>query len=130
MNLLLDTHVWLWGVGQPARISPSALRALRAPDTRIWLSPVSIWEAGVLLRKRRLRLTQSLELMVAESLASGKFEIAPVSAEVALAVGQLPFRHFDPADSLIAATARVYGLILATSDRRLLGMPGLDCLRA
>jgi PIN domain nuclease of toxin-antitoxin system len=46
---------------------------------------------------------------------------APLTHEIALAARQLPL-HQDPADRILAATAQVLDLVLATADQRLLGL--------
>lgn len=127
MKYLLDTHVWLWAEFEPARMRTATERVLAQPEAELWLSPVSIWELGVLVRKNRFQLQRSLDALVAE-IAPRK--IAAVTAEVALEASRIPFTYFDPADNLIAATARVYGLTLVTADEKLLKTAGLDCLPA
>ncbi len=50
MKLLLDTHIWLWSVSSPHRLTPKVRRALEKPGHELWLSPISTWEV-VLLRR-------------------------------------------------------------------------------
>jgi len=49
VKLLLDTHIWLWGLLEPGRLSPRVAAALASPDGERWLSPLSIWEALLLI---------------------------------------------------------------------------------
>jgi PIN domain nuclease of toxin-antitoxin system len=130
LKLLLDTHVWLWGLLEPHRIRRPVSRLLGQPGTRLWLSPVSLWEIVILVEKGRVRLDKSLDEMVEAALGSERIEIAAVSAAVALEMARVPLKHADPADRLLAATARVYDLTLVTADARLLAAPGLRCLKA
>src|SRR6185312_11139819 len=44
MKVLLDTHIWLWSLVEPERLTPTVADVLAAPDTERWLSPLSIWE--------------------------------------------------------------------------------------
>ena len=57
MKLLLDTHIWLWGLLEPERLSPSVRAALQSPDNELWLSPISVWEALLLVERGRLSVT-------------------------------------------------------------------------
>ena len=44
MRLLLDTHIWIWSLISPERLSPEVRRALSGPDHELWLSAISVWE--------------------------------------------------------------------------------------
>ena len=56
MKLLLDTHVWLWSLDHPEKLSRAVRRQLDSPKNELYLSPISIWEASLL--ERRGKLTQ------------------------------------------------------------------------
>ena len=58
MKLLLDTHIWIWSVGDPQRLNRRVAKALGDVQNQLWLSPVSIWEALLLHRKGRLRVPE------------------------------------------------------------------------
>ena len=51
---------------------------------------------------------------------------APLTFDVALASRSISLPHEDPADRFIAASAKVYGLTLATADKRLSQCPDID----
>jgi PIN domain nuclease of toxin-antitoxin system len=120
LRILLDTHIWLWSFREPQRIGPGLKRHLKSPDNELWLSPVSTWEALVLLRKGRIAIYQPASDWVAELTAN--FREAPITHEIAMAAENLPFEHRDPVDRFLAATAKVLGLTLATADTKLLGL--------
>ena len=57
MNLLLDTHIWIWSVGEPqAPYPPCRKSSWTDAQNQLWLSPISVWEALLLHRKGRLKL--------------------------------------------------------------------------
>ena len=56
MNLLLDTHIWIWSVGEPQAPYFSCGKTADEYGKSIWLSPVSVWEVQFLYRKRRIEL--------------------------------------------------------------------------
>lgn len=128
MNLLLDTHIWLWSVFEPSRLTRRVEKALRDPANELWLSPVSVGELIVLLRKGRLKLPHDVASWVAKTIEELQINEAPLTVDVALAISSLDFRHGDPADHFIAATARVLDLTLVTADERLLHVPRIRVL--
>ena len=120
LKLLLDTHIWLWSLNEPERVGRRVQREMRDPANEVWLSPISTWEALTLHAKGRLELSADLGDWVRR--ATAPFREAPLSHEVALASRRLSFAHQDPADRLLAATAKVLDLTLVTADVRLLGL--------
>lgn len=118
--LLLDTHVWLWWLfGQtnlPSR-ERDALDALAAAGTPPGLSAISLWEAQMLAVKGRLEISLPLAHWLTIAAAPETVTLLPLDIKVILALDALPKNfHGDPADRIIVATARAYGLPLATHD--------------
>lgn len=128
MRLLLDTHIWLWALLQPDRLSARVVDAMTAEDAELWLSPISAWEAHLLAERGRLDLDAPPEEWIRDALEQVPLLDAPLTREVALASRQLRLTHEDPADRFLAATAQVYDLTLVTADRRLVEAPGLSVL--
>ena len=120
MKLLLDTHIWLWGLLEPERLAPKVRRALQAQENELWLSPISVWEALVLVERGRLTVTRPAAEWVEQMVQALPRREAPLTHEIALVSRQMALSHQDPADRFIAATARVMGLTLVTADQRLL----------
>lgn len=120
MKLLLDTHIWLWSLIEPARLGKQTRAELEDPGNELWLSPISSWEALMLNAKGRLELPADLAGWVAQ--ATAPFREAPLTHEIALASRRLTLPHQDPADRFLAATAQVLDLTLVTADVGLLGL--------
>ncbi|MFZ0427792.1 MAG: type II toxin-antitoxin system VapC family toxin [Acidobacteriota bacterium] len=120
MKLLLDTHIWLWSLLEPERLTSRVLRALREPRTELWLSSVSVWELTVLVTKGRVKLGEEVKHWTRTALERVPFIEAPLTVEVALETTELSLAHPDPADRFLIATARVFDLTLVTADRRIL----------
>ena len=125
VKLLLDTHIWLWSTLQPQRLTPRVDKALADPENELWLSPVSVGELIVLLRKGRIKLPKDVAVWVAKTMQEFALTEAPVTVEVALAISSINFPHGDPADHFLAATAKVFDLTLVTADEHLLHLPGV-----
>jgi PIN domain nuclease of toxin-antitoxin system len=120
LKLLLDTHIWLWSLVEPARLGKRVRKELQDRNNQAWLSPVSTWELLLLNAKGRIRLQEDLARWVAR--ATSHLLEAPLTHEIVLAAQQLPLPDPDPADRFLAATAHVLGLTLVTADKRLLGL--------
>lgn len=125
MKLLLDTHIWLWSLSDPARLGKRVLRELNDPANELWLSPISTWEALTLNAKGRIELPEDLGRWVTR--ATAMLREAPLTHEIALAARRLPL-HNDPADRFLAATAQVLQLTLVTADAKLLGLGDIPTL--
>jgi PIN domain nuclease of toxin-antitoxin system len=130
VKLLLDTHVWIWGLLEPERLSPGVRQALVDADNELYLSPISVWETLVLVEKGRLELRIPVEKWIEQALAEGPIFEAPLSIEIARVSRRLALAHQDPADRFIAATAFVGGLTLVTADERLLACSDVSVLPA
>jgi PIN domain nuclease of toxin-antitoxin system len=128
VSLLLDTHIWLWSLLSPERLDPSVASALTTEGTRLWLSPLSLWEASLLIERGRVVVEGTPERWLRDALASAPVEEAPVTSEVAFRSRSLKSAHRDPVDRFLAATAEVFELTLVTADQHLLAMRGLKTL--
>jgi PIN domain nuclease of toxin-antitoxin system len=128
MNLLLDTHIWIWSDLEPGRLSAEVHSAVSDPKNQLWLSPISIWEATVLLGKRRIRLPRDFRNWLGESVQAMQLREASLTWRVAAALQNLEIGHNDPADRFLVATAKTFDLTLVTADERLIAAPGLKVL--
>lgn len=128
MRLLLDTHIWLWSLLEPARLAKQVAAELENPDNELWLSPISLWEVLILVEKRRVVLDLDPAAWIRRVLARVPFKEAPLNHEVALRSRSLSLDHQDPADRFLAATALIYDLTLVTADERLLHSKELHIL--
>jgi len=128
MNLLLDTHIWLWGYLEPHKLTSEVARELANPENSRFLSPVNIWETVVLLEKRQFELHQDFGQWFRKSREELHLMEAPITWEVAHELRFTMLGHRDPADRFLVATAKVYDLTLVTADERLMQVRGLKVL--
>jgi PIN domain nuclease of toxin-antitoxin system len=119
LNLLLDTHIWIWSKGNPARLNKRVEAELSNPANELWLSPVSVWEALTLMQKGRIRMDNPF---VWVETAAEQLREAPLTWEIVRVGMALTLPQADPADRFLAATAKVLKLTLVTADQRLLGL--------
>lgn len=130
MNLLLDTHVWVWSHTQPERLTKRVSAALTDRRNELWLSPISIWEFLLLVERGRVRPQPGLSATdwVEGALSRVPMHEAALTRDVALRSRSVGIEHDDPADRFLAATAEVYELTLVTADERLLRGTGFRTL--
>jgi PIN domain nuclease of toxin-antitoxin system len=122
--LLLDTHIWLWAqLGLVDQLSRGALSAIRRAESagRLRVSVISIWELGMLAKHGRISLPMDVRTWVREAFTKPGLSLASLTPEIALESSDLPGAlHGDPADRILAATARILRATLLTKDQRLL----------
>ena len=128
MRLLLDTHIWVWSLLDPSRLSRRVRAELESPDNELWLSPISAWELLVLIEKGRVEVDKESVQWVAEVSRAAALREAALTHEVAGESRVIDLPHQDPADRFLAATARVYDLTLVTADERLLSSRRISTL--
>lgn len=123
MQLLLDTHIWVWSVLEPHKLTSEVHRAISDPRNTRFLSPVSIWEFVVLLEKKRLTINQDFGQWFGQSKSVLKLQEVPVDWRVVHEMRFVMLGYRDPADRFLAATTIANDLTLVTADQRLLQIP-------
>jgi PIN domain nuclease of toxin-antitoxin system len=121
--VLLDTCAALWLMdGEPmSDASRAAIRNARAANVGVYVSPFTAWEIGTLTAKGKIQLTLSPEVWFETLLDLPGVRLAPLTPKILLASTALPGSPpSDPADRIIAATARVHSHVIITRDRKLL----------
>jgi|SRR6185312_1004031 len=128
--ILLDTCALLWLTAEE-EMSPAALEALDdAGAGEVFVSPISAWEVGQLAARGRIRLALEPRDWFQSALEAG-LALAPMPPDVLIASSFLPGEPLrDPADRILAATARAYRYRLMTRDRPLLDLGGAGHLDA
>jgi PIN domain nuclease of toxin-antitoxin system len=128
MRFLLDTHIWLWSSREPHKLSSQVHEALSDPENGRFLSPISIWEALLLIEKKKLEMHEDFAKWYARTAEDLTLEEAAVTWKVVHEMRSILPNHRDPADRFLAATAISYDLILVTADQKLMAVPGLKVL--
>jgi PIN domain nuclease of toxin-antitoxin system len=123
MRFLLDTTIWLWSVGEVARLNQAAREVLTDPQHELYFSAASVWEIAIKTSIGRLQLSGSPQVVVPRETTRLGLRPLPVNYLHALAVYDLPLLHGDPFDRLLVAQALSEGLTLITADRELKQYP-------
>ena len=121
MDLLLDTHVFIWWNVDHTRLGEGVRAAVADPENRIVVSAASVWEISI----KRMIGKLAFHHDTLNAITGGGFEALVITPAHADAAGSLPLHHNDPFDRLLIAQARHEGLVLVTQDRQLLsyGVP-------
>jgi PIN domain nuclease of toxin-antitoxin system len=121
--LLWDTHaaIWIYGKTPIAQAAVDILAAAHRENVSSYISPITAWEIGMLASRNRLQLLIRPERWFANLFDVPGVKLADMSPDVLIASSYLPGDPpNDPADRIIAATARELGATLITRDRALL----------
>jgi PIN domain nuclease of toxin-antitoxin system len=122
---LLDTHIWFWYLTGSERLKAPLRGVMDGALGELWLSPISVWELGMLEQRGRVGFPSGFRRWTEEALRVFPLKDAPVMREVALRSREVRLPHRDPADRFLAATALIYGLTLITADERLAAARGI-----
>ena len=123
MVFLLDTHVLLWWLAEPERLSPVVRATLADSDQPVFISAASAWEIATNHRLGRLPTAEVLLQDGWTLMVSQGFHPLPVSWRHSLRAGSYAMPHPDPFDRLLAAQAELEQLILITLDPALAPFP-------
>lgn len=128
MDLLLDTHVWIWlSLEKNKSLSEKSKKAMNSSDHK-WISAISCWELAKLVEKKRIRFSIPSLAWIRRSLNEFNIRIADLSPEIAVESTVLRGLNRDPADQIIVATARILGIPLVTADKQILEFPEVDTI--
>ena len=116
MNLLLDTHTFLWFIAGDSNLSKAARSAIEDVNNNLYLSVASVWEIAIKVSIDKLELSEPFETFIPEQLAENGIELLDISVEHAAQIVSMPFHHRDPFDRLIAAQANVEKMTLLSVD--------------
>lgn len=115
MNLLLDTHVFLWFVIRSPRLSKSIYHQIKTTPV-VYISAASLWEIVIKIQLNKLAADPN---ELSAKIADSGFQELPVSVLHTLALERLPLHHRDPFDRILVAQAQVEHLRMLTCDASL-----------
>ena len=113
--ILLDTHVLLWLVSAPDRITSSVHETLADQNNDLFVSAASAWEIAIKTRIGRLDGGPLLSAWTEILTGINADDVAIESGDAAMA-GRLNWVHKDPFDRMIVTQAARRNLTIATND--------------
>ena len=128
--IILDTHIWIGYVDDPASLPTTVLDAIRGRREPVVISSISVWEVFMLEQRGRLELGIPARVWVEKCERLALFHFVPVDNTIARIAVELPGPlHHDTADRIIIATALSLGATLVTRDRKIIDYPHVKTLR-
>ena len=116
MNLLLDTHAFLWFIASDPRLSNQAQSLIQTPANRRFLSMASLWEMAIKVSLGKLTIAQPFDQFIPRQLQLNQIEVLAIELPHVEAVVAMPFHHRDPFDRLMAAQCQIEGLPIVSND--------------
>ncbi len=123
MNILLDTHAFLWWVTDNAQLSAVARAAITNPENTIIFSVVSAWEITIKQGTGKLTLPEPAQTYIPSRLEANQFSILPVNLSHVLQIAFLPDLHRDPFDRLLVAQSQVEAIPIISIDQFVIQYP-------
>ncbi len=115
MKLILDTHIMLWALGDPDRLSATRRQLIEDGSNTIWVSAMSA--AEVAIKSSIGTLDVSFDLL--EAVSEAGFEWLSYLEDDAMALRDLPFHHRDPFDRMIVTQALRLSVPVMTDDPKI-----------
>ena len=117
MKYLLDTHAFLWWIGDDPALSEKARAIISAGENKIYLSAVSVWEIAIKSRLGRLEMTEGLEAFMDRHIRENSFQPLPVTLTHSAKVLSLSNHHRDPFDQMLVAQSMVEEMPIISIDK-------------
>ena len=115
MNIIIDTHIFLWALTDHSRLSDAKRSVLEDLSNTIFVSAVSIAELMIKASLEKLRIDFNPVVMAKES----GFTLLDFSAEAALLLKDMPFHHKDPFDRMLIAQSIADSYPIMTEDPKI-----------
>jgi PIN domain nuclease of toxin-antitoxin system len=116
MNILLDTHAFLWFVNDDPQLSDAAKRLIEDETSQPFLSVASLWEMAIKISLGKLTLKQPYEVFLLQQLSVNGIGILNITLRHAAEVATLPFHHRDPFDRLLVVQSKIENMPLISAD--------------
>jgi len=117
VRLLLDTHIVLWAIAEPSRLSTQFRDALLNDDSELWFSVASYWEICIKQSLGKLNLVPDWQSMMEHALVMSHIRWLPIEKHHCQKLLELPHHHRDPFDRILVAQALCEKMIFLTTDK-------------
>jgi PIN domain nuclease of toxin-antitoxin system len=117
MNVLVDTHIFLWYIFADAKLTERWRDFIRTSENKLYLSVISIWECLIKASLGKLDMQKPWFDFIEKQAEISGFEILPLSAGDLRHLEQLPVIHKDPFDRILICQTMENNLVLMTDDK-------------
>ena len=115
MNLLIDTHAFLWYIQANSKLDPKAADVLEDPSQSLYFSIASLWEISIKMGLGKLKLDNSFHELEA-LLSRLSIEILSITFADTDTYLSLSLHHRDPFDRMLITQAMNRSLSIITAD--------------
>ena len=116
MNLLLDSHSFIWWREEPNKLSKNAYAEISNFANNIFLSIASVWEIQIKIKNNKFAFSEKLVDVIIDEQINNGFQLLPINLSHALYLENLPLHHKDPFDRLLISQAIVENMTFITAD--------------
>lgn len=117
--IVLDTHAWVWWMSKPDKLGRKGARAIEKAD-RVGVPAICVWEVATKAQMGKLKFDRPYDVWIDEALAEDpRVELLHLLPRISVDAVRLSWKHNDPADRFIVATARAHDAALVTADDRI-----------
>jgi PIN domain nuclease of toxin-antitoxin system len=116
VKLLIDTHTFLWFVGDDPKLSVTARRVISDPNNDVYLSIASAWELAIKTSLGKITLAQPFPVFLPQQLRANSIRLLPIRMSHLQRVALLPFHHKAPFDRLLIAQSQAELMPLVSID--------------
>ena len=117
MNLLLDTHIFIWWNESSALMPQEASVLCQDLDNQLFLSLASIWELQIKQQLGKYQFRLPLQSIIEHHQTLNNLQLLPINLAHIFALQNLPMHHKDPFDRLLIAQQQIENMRLLTVDR-------------
>ena len=115
MNLLLDTHTFIWFITGSEQLSRKAKSFIENPSNENYISMASLWEISVKVNIKKLELGKDFKYVIKDVYSNG-FQVLSIGFPHLIEYSGLPLHHRDPFDRLIISQSRVENMSIIGRD--------------
>ncbi len=116
MQVLLDTHSFLWWIDNDPRLSETAYATIQSGSNELFFSAASGWEIAIKTKIGKLRLPANLAQFITEELHRNNIAVMSIDLRHTLHVYTLPLLHRDPFDRILIAQSQLNEMPILTVD--------------
>lgn len=118
MNLLLDTHAFLWFAGkeQAAKLPQATKALLEDGNNAVFLSIASVWELAIKVSIGKIKLDEPVKQLVEFHVSHNDIKLLSVKVGHIAQIEAMPFHHKDPFDRILVAQSKVENFPLVSTD--------------
>jgi len=116
MNILLDTHAFLWFISGDSKLSARAKEEIENPDNLKFVSIASLWEMGIKISLGKLTLQKPFDVLIPRQMEINGFELLHVKISHVAKLTSLAFHHRDPFDRMLVSQCLMDELSVISCD--------------